>query len=139
LIELLGALMAVIVLPYQGQAVASKELKRPTPRATRPAKRSTKDPLEGLDMRLTYRTVRVLMAIAGHPRASNRVIATASGISDQGQISKLLARLDGLGLIHNTGQGNPKGAPNAWELTPRGQQIEHTIRLQAGNGGSERG
>lgn len=83
-------------------------------------------------MRLTYRTVRVLMGIAGHPGASNRTVAEASGISDQGQISKLLARLDSLGLVRNTGQGHPKGAPNAWQLTTRGQEVEQAIRLQTG-------
>jgi DNA-binding PadR family transcriptional regulator len=83
-------------------------------------------------MRLTYRTVRVLMGIAGHPGASNRTVAHASGISDQGQISKLLARLESLGLAENTGRGHPKGAPNAWRLTARGQEVEGAIRLQTG-------
>ena len=90
-------------------------------------------------MRLTYRTVRVLMAIAGHPDASNRTVAEASGISDQGQISKLLARLDSLGLAKNTGQGHPKGAPNAWQLTPRGQEVEQAIRLQTARDGAVSG
>jgi len=80
-------------------------------------------------MRLTYRTVRVLMAIADHLDASNRLIAEASGISDQGQISKLLARLESLGLARNTGQGHPKGAPNAWRLTARGEEVEGAIRV----------
>jgi AcrR family transcriptional regulator len=133
LIDLLGPLMGMIVLPYMGQGAAAKELLRPAPKLRRSASRMTRDPLEGLDMRLTYRTVRVLMAIAGRSGASNRQVATASGISDQGQISKLLARLDGLGLIHNTGEGRPKGAPNAWKLTPRGQEVEQAIRLQTGN------
>ena len=130
LVDLLGPLMAIIVLPYQGAAAAAKELARPVPKTSRPLARVTRDPLEGLDMRLTYRTVRVLMAIADHPEASNRTVAEASGISDQGQISKLLARLDSLGLAKNTGLGHPKGAPNAWRLTPRGQEVEQAIRLQ---------
>jgi AcrR family transcriptional regulator len=126
---LLGELMGVIVLPYLGQAAAQKELHKPTP-PLQTKTRSRRDPLEGLDMRLTYRTVRVLMAIADHPHASNRTVAEASGISDQGQISKLLARLDSLGLADNTGRGHPKGAPNAWQLTTRGQEVEQAIRLQ---------
>jgi AcrR family transcriptional regulator len=135
---LLAPLMSAIVLPYQGQAAAQRELNRPAPQLKRKA-RSRRDPLDGLDMRLTYRTVRVLMAIAGHPEASNRTVAEASGISDQGQISKLLARLDGLGLIANTGSGHPKGAPNAWQLTPRGQEVEQAIRLQTTPGGANTG
>ena len=57
-------------------------------------------------MRLTYRTVRVLMVIAGHAGASNREIAQGSGIVDQGQISKLLARLERLGS-----GGEPRRGP----------------------------
>jgi AcrR family transcriptional regulator len=131
LTALLAPLMAAIVLPYLGQAAAQKELQRPTP-LLKTKSRPRRDPLEGLDMRLTYRTVRVLMAIGGHPGASNRLVAEGSGISDQGQISKLLARLHGLGLIENSGRGRPKGAPNAWQLTPRGHEVEQAIRLQTG-------
>jgi hypothetical protein len=130
--SLLGELMAVIVLPYLGSARAQQELSKPAPTPPPNKSRPRRDPLEGLDMRLTYRTVRVLMGIAGHPGASNRTVAEASGISDQGQISKLLARLESLGLAHNTGRGHPKGAPNAWQLTARGHEVEGAIRLQTG-------
>jgi hypothetical protein len=81
-------------------------------------------------MRLTYRTVRVLVAIAGQPGASNRAVATAADVADQGQISKLLARLEHLEVIHNEGDGEP-GGPNAWKLTARGREIERAIRDQA--------
>jgi AcrR family transcriptional regulator len=128
---LLGELMAVIVLPYLGPSLAQKELHKPAPPLLKTKTRNRRDPLEGLDMRLTYRTVRVLMAIADHPDASNRTVAEASDIHDQGQISKLLARLDSLGLTQNVGRGHPKGAPNAWRLTPRGREVEQSIRLQA--------
>ena len=79
-------------------------------------------------MRLTYRTVRVLMVVAEHPRASNREIAQASGIVDQGQISKLLNRLARLELVTNTGEGQLKGGSNAWHLTERGDQVERATR-----------
>ena len=82
-------------------------------------------------MRLTYRTVRVLIAIAARPGASNREVADASGVVDQGQISKLLTRLEHLGLIYNDGSGASRGEPNIWHLTPRGEEIEHIIRDQA--------
>ena len=67
-------------------------------------RRSGVDPLRGLGMRLTYRTMRVLLAIGVHPGASNREVGDASGIRDQGQISKLLTRLEDLGLIQNTSE-----------------------------------
>ena len=126
MISLLGPLMGLIVLPYQGRAVAEREAARPTPRR-RPAAPPAGDPLRDLEMRLTYRTVRVLVAIASAEGASNRVVSDIAGVADQGQISKLLARLEHLGLIVNVGEGHAKGEPNAWQLTPRGRDVEQTI------------
>jgi AcrR family transcriptional regulator len=126
-IELLNPLMSTIVLPYLGAAVAAEELERPTPNtpsARDDAKRRL-DVLEGIEMRITYRTLRVLATIAQHPGASNRQIADRAGVVDQGQISKLLARLERLRLIHNAGDGQPHGEPNVWTLTPRGTEIAH--------------
>jgi AcrR family transcriptional regulator/DNA-binding MarR family transcriptional regulator len=132
---LLGPLMGMIVLPYQGQVAAAREASRPAPGRRRPSQPQG-DPLRDLDMRLTYRTVRVLLAIAGRPGASNRQVADASGVQDQGQISKLLARLEHLGLIHNNGVGHARGGPNVWSLTPKGEEIEHTIRSQTAPAGA---
>jgi AcrR family transcriptional regulator len=136
LTALLNQLMAIVVLPYLGPAAAARELERPAPKATRarrPAgvlREPPRDPLEGLNMRLTYRTLRVLAVIAAEPGASNRRIADRAGISDQGQMSRLLTRLENLGLVHNTGLGPVKGEPNAWRLTPRGQEVERVTRTQ---------
>jgi AcrR family transcriptional regulator len=131
LTDLVGPLMSMIVLPYLGARVASNELTRPAPKVpkmSRASQRIRRDPLEGLDMRLTYRTVRVLTFIGEHASASNREVAEGSGIADQGQISKLLTRLERLELIRNTGEGQVKGASNAWHLTERGEQVEHATR-----------
>jgi AcrR family transcriptional regulator/DNA-binding MarR family transcriptional regulator len=128
---LLGPLMSMIVLPYLGPRAASFELTREAPkviRRKRSARRTARDPLEGLDMRLTYRTVRVLSFIGERPGASNREIAEGAGISDQGQISKLLTRLERLELVSNTGDGQVRGASNAWHLTERGAQVERATR-----------
>jgi hypothetical protein len=78
-------------------------------------------------MRVTYRTVRVLGAIAARPGAYNRDVAEGAGISDQGQISKLLARLQGVGLIRNTGNGAPVGGRNAWRITTLGSELVRQI------------
>jgi AcrR family transcriptional regulator len=132
LADLLGPLMSMIVLPYLGPRAARRELSRPPLEISRdghpPAVAKARDPLEGLNMRLTYRTVRVLVVISEHPGASNREIAEASGIVDQGQISKLLARLARLDLIENVGEGQERGASNAWHLTARGEQVERATR-----------
>jgi AcrR family transcriptional regulator len=127
LVELTGPLMSMIVLPYLGRTAARKELARPVPRTPRGHSAAGPDPLRELGMRLTYRTVRVLLAVAATPGGSNRQVADGSGIGDQGQISKLLARLHGLGLIENTGAGSVRGAPNSWVLTDRGWEVQSAL------------
>jgi AcrR family transcriptional regulator len=136
LLDLSGALTAMVVLPYMGPAVAAKELARSTPGRRPPRRRASGDPLRDLQMRLTYRTVRVLLAIAAAPDASNRKVATAAGIDDQGQISKLLARLEKLGLVSNHGAGRAHGSPNAWSLTKKGMEVERLVagQMSVGSG-----
>jgi AcrR family transcriptional regulator/DNA-binding MarR family transcriptional regulator len=135
LVELTNQLMSMIVLPYLGTAAARRELERPVVVGVNPVVRTPPltDPFKEMGMRLTYRTVRVLEAIADNPQASNRTIGDSAGITDQGQVSKLLARLQRIGLITNTGLGPGQGAPNAWTLTPKGHQITHTIHTHTNN------
>jgi AcrR family transcriptional regulator len=127
--DLLGSLMSLIVMPYFGRMVAHEEfqtpVEAPAPHRGRAAvaRAATADPMGGLNMRLTYRTVRVLNAIGEMPGASNRQIADHSGITDRGQVSKLLRRLEGLDLIENQGVDQLKGVPNAWRLTSLGERI----------------
>lgn len=128
--ELLGELMSLIVLPYLGGAAARRELTRPPRRLSQP-RRGGRTAVEGVGMRLTYRTARVLMAIGEHPGSSNREVGNRAGVVDQGQISKLLGRLEAQGLIANIGVGDRRGAPNAWELTPRGEEVERIVRRTA--------
>jgi AcrR family transcriptional regulator len=130
-IDLLGALVATVVLPYLGPAAARRELELPAPAPRVGASRPPADPLRRLDMRLTYRTLRVLHAVGELAEQgvdpSNRRVADAAGIRDQGQISKLLARLLQLGLVHNTADPRVKGEPNAWALTERGEQVRGAL------------
>lgn len=130
LLGLTGALMAMVVLPYLGPAAAAREAARPTPKRRSPPRGVSGDPLRDLEMRLTYRTVRVLLAIATNPGTSNRQVGAAAGIDDQGQISKLLARLEKLGLVYNNGVGQVRGAPNAWVLTKKGTEVEQLVAGQ---------
>ena len=128
---LLNPLMSMIVLPYLGPAAAAKELTRAMPIEAPPASGAQRgNPLAGLGMRLTYRTMRVLSAIASEPHASNRRVAAVAGVQDPGQISKLLARLEHLELVENAGLGSARGEPNAWCLTARGREIEDAIHKQ---------
>jgi AcrR family transcriptional regulator len=141
---LYGELMGLIVLPYLGPAAARREQARPAPAAAVGAAaisdrwvaggesgdgEGAGDPLADVPMRLTYRTALVLEALARRPGVSNRLAAELAGISDQGQISKLLARLQRLGLAENTGDGHTKGEPNAWSLTALGSKVTQSLRV----------
>jgi AcrR family transcriptional regulator/DNA-binding MarR family transcriptional regulator len=135
---LLGALMGLIVLPYLGSGVVLRERKRAVPvlpasPVSGPGRvyHAGEDPLKDIPMRLTYRTARVLEAVAQHPGASNRTIGELADIPDQGQVSKLLARLQGLGLLTNTAgrDAHTKGAANAWYLTGLGERIVQHLAL----------
>ncbi len=132
---LLDELMGMIALQYLGSRAARREQRRPAP-VSRPAPEggqasvgAEQDPLDEVDMRLTYRTARVLACIAELPGASNREVAERAGVSDPGQISKLLRRLERLGLTVNTGGGHQSGEPNAWELTPLGVQVAQRLSV----------
>jgi AcrR family transcriptional regulator len=153
MVELLNPLMAMIVLSFQGSVAAQRELEHPLTRhasgVSGDSKRGVsgplpsfslaavssgrRSPLEGLPMRLTYRTLLVLTAISEYPGANNREVSAHAEVADQGQISKLLARLERLGLIENTGEGQPAGEPNAWNLTLRGEEI---VSLSSDRGAS---
>ncbi len=150
LASLHGELMGMIMLPYLGPGVARRERDRSAPvSATVPdveqhAVSSGVSPaggggdvLAGLPMRLTYRTARVLEVIAECSGVSNRGVGERAGVSDQGQISKLLARLERLGLIENAGEGYKAGEANAWQLTTMGVQVAQSIRVHAPNPAGE--
>jgi AcrR family transcriptional regulator len=140
-IELFGSLMSLIALPYLGAGAARRELTRPAP-ATRGAGGDQDEGLaryEDLGVRLTYRTGRVLQAIARYPGASNREVAERAGIVDQGQISKLLSRLESAGVIANQSEGTSRGAPNAWRLTEHGEHVERGVEGRFGSGAADTG
>ncbi len=134
---LLDELMGMIALQYLGARAARREQGRPAPISSRvPRVRGSvngaqleRDPLGDLPMRLTYRTALVLQCIAERPLASNRTVASSAGITDPGQISKLLRRLERLGLAMNTGGGHLSGEPNAWKLTALGYEVERRLSV----------
>jgi DNA-binding MarR family transcriptional regulator len=134
--------MSMIVLPYLGPGMARKEGDRPAPswlskvdEVVRHEASSTgaEDPLKHVPMRITYRTARVLQAAAAHPGASNRRIGELADTYDQGQVSKLLRRLQRLGLLVNEGGGQNKGEPNAWSLTALGAKVTQQLALDITN------
>jgi AcrR family transcriptional regulator len=129
---LTGELMAMIVLPYRGRAAATRELARPVPKLVLEVSLDAEDdaparPLGSApiaDFRLTIRTQTVLAAVAEHPGSNNRRVSELAGVSDQGQISRLMMRLSEQALLENIG-GQGQGAPKAWRLTPNGEAVIH--------------
>jgi hypothetical protein len=58
--------------------------------------------------------------IAEHPGSSNREIAVGAGVSDDGQMSRLLHRIEQMEFAVNRGTGG-LGGPNAWYITAVGR------------------
>ena len=141
LVELVPSLMAFIVAPYLGRAAAQAELQgRPSAagggfvaepglaRARAISRAGT------LPIRATHRTTLVLRSIAQAPYSNNREIAQTAGLADEGQTSKLLARLERQGVIENVGLGSARGEPNAWVLTASGRRAVELINQSFASG-----
>jgi DNA-binding MarR family transcriptional regulator len=130
LIELLGQLMAAIVLPYRGIAAAARELERPVPRQPVRAVRRDGDGLSrrvlgaasSMDYRLTVRTQMALAAVGGRPGLNNREVSEVIGLADQGQISRMMKRLADQGLVENS-LGHTSRQVKAWRLTMDGEAV----------------
>jgi hypothetical protein len=121
--ELTGPVTSMIALAYLGPAAAERELSLAPPRAGANGRLGlAREPQSSAarGLRVTDRTLRVLLAIATEPGASNAQIARAAGIVDQGQVSKLLARLAVRGIAENSA---PRGGPKSWRLTELGEEI----------------
>jgi AcrR family transcriptional regulator len=127
--ELSSPLMYMVVLPYLGQGAARRELSRREAERIPGRVHAERRPLvpSEFGIRMTYRTMRVLVVIGERPGLSNLEVAERAGVLDQGQISKLLARLGRLGLVENTGEGAPRGAANAWRLTREGMDLKRAV------------
>jgi AcrR family transcriptional regulator len=146
LVGLLGQLMAMIVLPYRGSAAAARELERPIPRpaaAGRDRDGFVRRPLGAsspVDYRLTARARIALAAVARRPGLNSREVSDAVGLADQGQISRMMKRLQGQGLVENA-QGRTGRLVKAWRLTTDGEAAIDAHRplqqaqRQAGKGG----
>jgi hypothetical protein len=131
LIELAPSLLAFILAPYLGQAAARVELAgssgagEVSPRA---AELPVPLPLP-LPIPVTHRTTLVLRAIASTPLSSNREIARAAGLTDEGQTSHLLRRLERRGLIEHVTPHSGSRRKKAWLLTPCGRRVIELLSL----------
>jgi AcrR family transcriptional regulator len=138
LVGLAPSLMSFIVRPYLGQVAATTELVgRPsanddaTAATFTPSREAELARAASLPIRVTHRTTMVLHAVARAPYSNNREIADAAELTDEGQTSKLLARLERHGVIENVGIGAARGEPNAWLLTASGRRALALIDASA--------
>jgi AcrR family transcriptional regulator/DNA-binding MarR family transcriptional regulator len=134
--ELLDQIVSLVVLPYRGVDAARREQSSAVaPQRQQVARRAVRvpgvHPPAVLNMRVTCRTLHVLMAIKQRPGSNNRAIADAAGGMDPGQISKLLRRLSGLDLIENRRDVEATSQANVWWLTTLGRQVEQANGLLA--------
>ena len=133
--ELLNQLMATIVLPYRGSAAAARELARPVrasgrgrsaPPIVPPRPLGSASPV---DYRLTARAQLALAAVAGRPGLNNREVSEVIGLADQGQVSRMMKRLQEQGLVENT-PALAKRLSRAWRLTADGEaaiDVRHSL------------
>jgi len=77
--------------------------------------------------RLDHEALSVLRVIGEQPWLSNREVALRAGVGDPGHVARLLSALAGLGLVASTRDTRRRGAPNAWQLTARGQQLDRAL------------
>ncbi len=128
LVEMAPSLMSFVARPYLGAAVASAELAGSSAAAGQALSREAELPLAS-PIPVTRRTTLVLGAIASAPRSSNREIAAAAGLSDEGQTSHLLRRLAQRGLIEKVTPRSGSRRENAWLLTPCGRRVLELLRF----------
>jgi AcrR family transcriptional regulator len=74
-----------------------------------------------------HRSRQCLWYLADHPGASNRAVGEGIGLVRLEQAAGMLARLASQGLLVKRGR---PGYPNAWSLTPHGEQVARALADQ---------
>jgi AcrR family transcriptional regulator len=131
-VGLLGELTAVVVAPYFGFDAAAAEMVRGNARAhvletemSKPTGERLVSIPKGLRHGKAARRRLCLAFVAENPGASNQTIAAGIDLSHLGQTSMALASLEELGVVVKRA-GRP-GRPNAWSLSPYGQQVARAL------------
>jgi AcrR family transcriptional regulator len=133
LIGLLGPLMGILAGSFMDQAGVAREIERGDRLAREMlrerALRASEVAHPGLPVDVpvvllsarAQRARQCLLYVAQHPGVSNQQVAAGIGASHREQVSRLLARLAGMGLLVKRAGG--PGYPNAWSLTAEGEQV----------------
>lgn len=153
-IELLGPLMGLVTAPYldargvereieRGDELAREILAGDTRWAPPSAQATGQDTGLGVGQGVAlpatlnnpsaHRARECLLFLAEHPDSSNREVAMGIDVAHQSQISSLLAYLFQENLVTKRSEG--RGKRNAWQLTPRGEEIARALSEQRGSYG----
>jgi hypothetical protein len=132
LVELAPSLLSFIAVQFGGPAMTGQ-----LEQTDECARRQSISRMAELPVRATHRTTMVVRAIAQAPYSNNREIAQAAGLADEGQTSKLLARLERQGVIENVGIGAARGEPNAWLLTASGRRTVELLGTSFASGAAQ--
>ena len=133
-IDLLAPLTSLALEPYfdeqtvtqaheQARRLAQELSKEHAARRPRPATHTVIPKV--LTNPRAHRGRACLRYLATHPGASNRAVGEGIGLTRLEQAASLLARLANQGLLHKQ-TGRP-GHPNAWSLTPHGEQVAQAL------------
>jgi AcrR family transcriptional regulator len=139
LIDLLGPLMGLATAPYlnthdlareiESGSRLAREIAAGEPPLVPLARAAVLDPGPSLVHPAiphhAHRVRKCMIFLAEHPDSSNRQIATGIGMTDQSQMSRLLASLarEDLATKHSEGIGKR----NAWQLTTHGEEIARAL------------
>ncbi len=134
-IVLLGELVGVAVAPYLGVSAAVEQIERGEARArllvqemgtpsTEPAVVIPK----AVRHASAHRRRLCLAFVAENPGVSNQAIAVGIDLSHLGQVSQALSRLKSVGLL--TLHAGGAGLPNAWWISPQGEQVARALAVE---------
>lgn len=125
---LLGELVEVVVTPYLGAEAAAGIAREGRERAqAMQGERSNGAASKGAEIpdllhrANSHRMRSCVRYLAENPGASNKAVAAGIEVRHLGQISKLLTRLEGEGLLEKR-SGGP-GRANVWWLSPHGAEV----------------
>jgi AcrR family transcriptional regulator len=137
-VALLGPLAEIVVALYLGPRAAGRAADAGCERAralldqrvAAPRRRQVDEVPKLLRRANSHRMRMCVRHLAEHPGSSNAEVGAGAGISHHGQVSVLLKRLHGEGLLEKEAGG--AGRPNAWQLSPFGVEVARTLERWSG-------
>ncbi len=144
LIGLLGPLMGLATALYLDDGEVQQEIERGNRMAQAMLERRASQAVHNADADTRVHVPAALLGARAHHarlcllyvaeqnerglRPSNRQVAEGIGLSHRGQVARLLGKLAALGLVVKRCEG--EGYPNAWSVTPRGQDVARALAEQ---------